>query len=103
MEARERGEVGEEGVPRYVLLFLSYFGLVCVGGLERGDGEGDWANENRVFLHATDQSALNNGVTMDILKKYAAEPEAAGGGGSLERNAAPITPGEKHGIAKETH
>ncbi|KAL8859167.1 MAG: hypothetical protein Q9178_004430 [Gyalolechia marmorata] len=72
MEAREKGEVGEEGVPR-------------------------------VFLHATDKSALNNGVTMDVLKKYAAEPEAAGGGGSLERNAAPITPGEKHGIAKETH
>ncbi|KAL9615841.1 MAG: hypothetical protein Q9204_008655 [Flavoplaca sp. TL-2023a] len=56
----------------------------------------------KVFLHATDESALNNGVTMDALKKYAAEPEAPGGGGSLEKNA-PITPGTKQGIAKETH
>ncbi|KAL8876146.1 MAG: hypothetical protein Q9198_005603 [Flavoplaca austrocitrina] len=56
----------------------------------------------RVFLHATDESALNNGVTMDALKKFAAEPEALGGGGSLEKNA-PITPGTKQGIAKETH
>ncbi|KAL8808919.1 MAG: hypothetical protein Q9223_000176 [Gallowayella weberi] len=35
----------------------------------------------KVFLHATDQSALSNGVSMDVLKKFAAEPEAAGGGG----------------------
>lgn len=56
----------------------------------------------RVYLHATDQSALQNGVTMDALKKYAAEPEAAGGGGSLEQKA-PITPGTKGGIARETH
>lgn len=39
---------------------------------------------------------------MENLKKFAAEPEAAGGGGSLERKA-PITPGTKGGIAKETH
>ncbi|KAL8694605.1 MAG: hypothetical protein Q9218_000787 [Villophora microphyllina] len=57
---------------------------------------------NRVYLHATDQSALNNGITMENLKKFAAEPEAAGGGGSLEQKA-PITPGTKGGIAKETH
>ena len=56
----------------------------------------------RVFLHATDQSALQNGVTMEALKKYAAEPEAAGGGGSLEGKA-PVTPGVAGGIAKETH
>ncbi|KAL8654707.1 MAG: hypothetical protein Q9226_003326 [Calogaya cf. arnoldii] len=56
----------------------------------------------KVFLHATDESALNNGVTMDVLKKYAAEPEAAGGGGSLEGNY-PISPGTKGGMAKETH
>ena len=56
----------------------------------------------RVYLHATDQSALNNGVTMDSLKKYAAEGEAQGGGGNLE-NAAPVTPGTKGGLAKETH
>ncbi|KAL8642741.1 MAG: hypothetical protein Q9228_000582 [Teloschistes exilis] len=56
----------------------------------------------KVFLHATDQSALNNGITMENLKKFAAEPEAAGGGGSLEGKA-PITPGTKGGIAKETH
>ncbi|KAL9001030.1 MAG: hypothetical protein Q9169_000514 [Polycauliona sp. 2 TL-2023] len=56
----------------------------------------------KVFMHATDESALSNGVTMDLLKKYAAEPEAAGGGGSLEQKA-PISPGTKGGIAKETH
>lgn len=56
----------------------------------------------KVFLHATDESALSNGVTMEVLKKYAAEPEAAGGGGSLE-GTAPITPGTKGGVARETH
>ncbi|KAI4104705.1 MAG: hypothetical protein LQ339_003783 [Xanthoria mediterranea] len=56
----------------------------------------------KVFLHATDESALSNGVTMEVLKKYAAEPEAAGGGGSLEGQA-PITPGTKGGVARETH
>ena len=56
----------------------------------------------RVFLHATDQSALQNGITMESLKKFAAEPEAAGGGGSLEKNA-PIQPGTKGGVARETH
>lgn len=56
----------------------------------------------RVFLHATDQSALENGVSMDTLKKFAAEPEAQGGGGSLE-NRIPVTPGAKGGLAKETH
>ncbi|KAI4188660.1 MAG: hypothetical protein L6R41_001981 [Letrouitia leprolyta] len=58
--------------------------------------------ENRVFLHATHESALSNGITMDALKRYAAEPEAAGGGGSLERKV-PISTGTKGGIAKETH
>lgn len=56
----------------------------------------------RVFLHATDESALQNGVTMDALKKFAAEPEAAGGGGSLEKKV-PIQPGTTGGIARETH
>lgn len=56
----------------------------------------------RVYLHATDLSALNNGVTMDSLKKYAAEAEAQGGGGNLE-NAAPVTPSQKGGLATETH
>lgn len=57
---------------------------------------------NRVFLHATDESALSNGVTMDILKKFAADGEAQGGGASLEKKT-PITPGVTGGIAKETH
>lgn len=56
----------------------------------------------KVFLHATDESALTNGLSMEVLKKYAAEQEAAGGGGSLEGKV-PITPGKKGGIAKETH
>lgn len=56
----------------------------------------------KVFLHATDESALKNGITMESLKKFAAEPEAAGGGGSLEKNA-PLQPGTKGGIVRETH
>ena len=37
----------------------------------------------KVFLHATDESALSNGITMDDLKKFAAEGEVGdqrGGG-----------------------
>ncbi|KAF6226446.1 hypothetical protein HO133_009312 [Letharia lupina] len=56
----------------------------------------------KVFLHATDESALQNGITMEALKKHAAEPEAAGGGGSLEKKA-PVQPGTTGGIARETH
>ena len=56
----------------------------------------------RVFLHATDESALQNGITMEALKKFAAEPEAAGGGGSLEKKT-PIQAGTTGGIARETH
>lgn len=56
----------------------------------------------KVFLHATDETALENGISMADLKKYAAEPEAQGGGGSLEQKV-PVTPGVTGGIAKETH
>ena len=59
-------------------------------------------HESRVYLHATDQSALSNGITLENLKKYAAEAEAPGGGGSLD-STHPITPGAMGGIAKETH
>ena len=60
-------------------------------------------DEYRVFLHATDESALTNGITMDALKKFAAEPEARGGGGSLEGEF-PISPTDKAGsMVKETH
>jgi len=55
----------------------------------------------RVYLHATDESALGNGITMEHLKKYAAEQEAQSGGRGFE-NAHPVTPGTKGGIAKET-
>ena len=54
----------------------------------------------RVFLHATDESALSNGVSMEELKRFAAEPEVPGGGGSLEKKA-PVQPGVTGGIAKE--
>ena len=55
----------------------------------------------RVHLHATDQSALQNGVTMDVLKKFSAEGEVEGSGGRLgQEPKAPETPG---GIARETH
>ena len=57
---------------------------------------------HRVFLHATDQSALSNGITMDMLKKFAAEGEAQGGGRSPEKKS-PVTPGVTGGIAQETH
>lgn len=56
----------------------------------------------KVFLHATDESALQNGITMEALKKFAAEPEAAGGGGSLEKKV-PIEAGTTGSIARETH
>ena len=56
----------------------------------------------KVFLHATDESALSNGIGMADLKKFAAEPEAQGGGGALEKKT-PITPGVTGGLAKETH
>ncbi len=57
----------------------------------------------RVFLHATDQSALSNGASLDLLKKFAAEPEVLGGGASLEKNVA-VTPSDgKGGFVKETH
>lgn len=56
----------------------------------------------RVFLHATDESALANGITMEVLKKYAAEGEAQMGGGFREKNT-PIEPSGKGGIARETH
>lgn len=55
-----------------------------------------------MFLHATDESALNNGISMSDLKKYAAEGEAQSGGAALE-NKTPVTPGVKGGLAKETH
>ncbi|KAL8783152.1 MAG: hypothetical protein Q9213_004844 [Squamulea squamosa] len=44
----------------------------------------------------------NNGVTMEVLNKYAAEPEVPGGGGSLEQKA-PLSPKEKGGMVTETH
>ncbi|MCJ1457839.1 hypothetical protein MMC28_008208 [Mycoblastus sanguinarius] len=56
----------------------------------------------KVFLHATDESALQNGITMEALKKFAAEPEAQGGGGALEKKT-PIEPGTTGGIVRETH
>lgn len=58
--------------------------------------------EDRVYLHATDESALKNGITMDALKKYAAEGEAQGGGGRLEKKE-PLDPATPGGIARETH
>ena len=54
----------------------------------------------RVFLHATDESALSNGITMDALKKFAAEPEAAGGVVILEKKV-PVEANTKGGIARE--
>ncbi|MCJ1260550.1 hypothetical protein MMC22_000412 [Lobaria immixta] len=56
----------------------------------------------KVFLHATDESALKNGISMDLLRKFSAEGEAQGGGAALEKKN-PITPGVTGGIAKETH
>lgn len=76
--------------PPFLRILTSVFRLVWHGA----------DVEARVYLHATDQSALGNGITMENLKKFAAEQEAQSGGGSLE-NAQPVTPGVKGGIAKE--
>ena len=56
----------------------------------------------KVFLHATEDSALENGITMEVLKKYAAEGEAQMGGGGLEKNV-PVDATVKGSLAKETH
>ncbi|KAL9041683.1 MAG: hypothetical protein Q9214_004022 [Letrouitia sp. 1 TL-2023] len=40
----------------------------------------------RVFLNATDESALSNGVTMDSLQKYAAVAPGSEGGGAASRS-----------------
>ena len=56
----------------------------------------------KVFLHATDRSAVENGVELKDLKRFAAEGEALGGGGSLEGNVA-RSPDVAGGLAKETH
>ena len=56
----------------------------------------------KVFLHATDASALENGISLKDLKRFAAEPEAQGGGGSLEKSF-PRNPEVAGSIAKETH
>ncbi|MCJ1297296.1 hypothetical protein MMC08_000082 [Hypocenomyce scalaris] len=37
----------------------------------------------KVFLHATDESALSNGISMDDLKKFAAEGEIGGERGGV--------------------
>ena len=84
----------------FFLLILIRFPFV--GRVSLGRGLRVSLSSCRVFLHATDESALQNGITMDALKKFAAEPEAAGGGGSLEKKA-PIQPGTTGGIARETH
>lgn len=56
----------------------------------------------RVFLHASDESALSNGISMDDLKKFAAEGEIGGERGKSAP--APLTPSDKPGGAvKETH
>ena len=56
----------------------------------------------KVFLHATDESALSNGVTIEVLKKYAAEGEAQMGGHGLEKNT-PVDALTSGSIARETH
>ncbi|KAL8943351.1 MAG: hypothetical protein Q9216_001126 [Gyalolechia sp. 2 TL-2023] len=104
-EAMEAAKGAEDPVvPKYVQRLFSFSASEeLVARRETYEENADFNGGNdRVFLHATDESALDNGITMDALKKYAAEPEAAGGGGSLERKA-PITPGTAGGIAKETH
>ena len=57
----------------------------------------------KVYLHATDRSAVENGVVeLKDLKRFAAEGEALGGGGSLEGNVA-RSPDVAGGLARETH
>lgn len=56
----------------------------------------------KVALHATDESALSKGVDLGTLKKWAAEGEAQGGGGALEKKE-PLDPKVPGGIIRETH
>lgn len=61
----------------------------------------------KVFLHATDESALRDegqgaGVTMDLLKRFAAEAEVPMGGKGLEKTA-PVDATIPGTIARETH
>ncbi|CAD6573651.1 MAG: hypothetical protein ASARMPRED_006229 [Alectoria sarmentosa] len=76
-------------VPKLVLFLILYVGINSLEHTLRP------SLYFRVFLHATDESALQNGITMDVLKKFAAEPE-------LEKKV-PIQPGTTGGIARETH
>lgn len=66
---------------------------------EKADGR---SSQSRVFLHATDQSALK-AVDMKDLEKFAHDGEAKSGGGGT-RTEVYQTPSDKPGAAiKETH
>jgi hypothetical protein len=60
----------------------------------------------RVFLHATDESALDS-ITIEQLKKYAADGETSGaGGGAGPRGIATAIPerlSANSGVSSETH
>ncbi|MCJ1248712.1 hypothetical protein MMC30_005931 [Trapelia coarctata] len=56
----------------------------------------------KVFLHATDQSALDR-VSLADLKKFAAEGEAGGVGGRTPGRVVPEEPEKRGGLARETH
>jgi len=56
----------------------------------------------KVFLHATDQSALER-VKMEDLKKYAAEGELGGVGGRTVGPRVVEEPEKRGGLSRETH
>lgn len=56
----------------------------------------------KVFLHATDQSALEK-VEMATLRKFAAEGEAAGVGGRTPGGKVAEDPERGGGLSRETH
>jgi len=56
----------------------------------------------KVFLHATDQSALEK-VDMETLRKFAAEGEAGGVGGRTPGGSAHEDPERGGGLSRETN
>lgn len=85
-----------------ILLFRSMYHILFASPIDCiGECVAESVSYARVHLHATDQSALQNGVTMDVLKKFSAEPEVEGSGGRLYQE--PKTPETPGGIARETH
>ena len=56
----------------------------------------------KVFLHATDESALKS-IGLEDLKKFAAEGEAGSGGGATRNPVSQTPSADGRGPVRETH